>query len=93
MVLGISYDTPEDNKTFAENEGFPFLLLSNTDHSVGIAYEVERDEEDRFRGVPRRITYVIDPEGIIRLAYVIVTQQIASHPDRVLADLTSLKGL
>lgn len=50
-----------------------------------------RDPADRTRGGPRRITYLIDPEGTIRLAYEVT--DIEPHPARVLADLRAIVGI
>ena len=33
-ILGISYDTPADNKAFQEGQGFPYRLLSDSDKSI-----------------------------------------------------------
>ena len=35
MIVGASFDTPADNKQFADAEGFPYRLLSDHDRSVG----------------------------------------------------------
>lgn len=67
-VLGISFDAPEDNCAFADAEGFSFTLLSDPDATTGAPYEVLRDDTallDRAR----RVTYLIDPEGTVRMAY------------------------
>ena len=47
-VLGISFDTPEDNAAFASEQDFPFRLLSDPDKAVGTVYEVLRDPDDKF---------------------------------------------
>tara|TARA_B100000686_G_C16426918_1_gene780073 strand:+ start:315 stop:782 length:468 start_codon:yes stop_codon:yes gene_type:complete len=86
-VLGISFDLPEDNCVWSEISEFPFRLLSDPDHAVGSAYEVEREQGDRFAGMPKRITYLIDPEGVIRESYEVAHTDISSHPHSVLADL------
>jgi peroxiredoxin Q/BCP len=68
-VVGASFDTPEDNKVFAEAEQFGFQLLSDVDKQVGAIYEVTRPAGDERAGFALRIAYLIDPEGIIRKAY------------------------
>lgn len=92
MILGASFDTPEDQKAFAEEHGFPFPLLCDTDQQVGELYGVRREPGDPLYefGVPKRISYLIDPEGVIRKAYEV--EDIASHPDAVVADLKTLQG-
>lgn len=90
MIIGISFDSPADNKVFAEDNGFPFRLLSDRDGTIGRAYGVTRDPGDRYAGYPYRATFVIDPEGVVRLSYAVAPTQIAGHPERVLGDLRAL---
>ncbi len=87
VILGISYDTPDDNRAWAEKHRFPFQLLSDEDRSVAGAYGAVRHPDDASPGRPRRITYVIDPAGVIRLSYRVASADIAGHADRVLADV------
>ncbi len=69
----------------------PFTLLSDTERVAGEAYEVLKDPADRTAGGARRITYVIDPEGTIRLSYKV--EDIEMHPAKVLADLREILGI
>ena len=87
-VLGVSFDLPEDNRAFAQKNGFPFRLLSDADRSVGERYETKRAPEERSPEFAKRRTYVIDPEGVIRKAYRVT--DIAGHPGQVLEDLNGL---
>lgn len=89
-LLGISFDPPEANRAFVERHGFPFRLLSDEEQSVGEAYETKRAPEERGAGTPKRRTYLIDPEGVIRKAYRVT--DVDAHPDEVLADLRRLNG-
>ncbi len=57
---------------------------------MGERYEVKRGPEEQGAGTPKRRTYLIDPEGVIRKAYRV--RDIAAHPDEVLADLRALQG-
>jgi peroxiredoxin Q/BCP len=84
-VLGISFDTPADNAAFREKFDFPFSLLCDVDQSVGTLYEVQRDPGDPYAGIPKRISYLIDPEGRIVKAYEVSDP--AGHAAEVLADL------
>ena len=65
--------------------------MSDTDKSVGRSYHVEREPgEDYYEwGVPRRISYLIDPEGRIAAAYDLAGQDLASHAAQVLADIAA----
>jgi thioredoxin-dependent peroxiredoxin len=86
-VLGISYDTPADNKAFRDKHDFPFRLLSDTDHAVTTRYEATRDPDDPFAAFPRRVSYLIDPDGAIVRTYEVTDP--AGHATEVLADLAA----
>jgi len=64
-VLGISFDTVEENRAFADKFGFPFRLLSDPDRAVGMAYKACETAGDQYA---RRYTYVIGPGGAIEQA-------------------------
>lgn len=61
-MLGVSFDTPERNRAFAEKFHFPFRLLSDPDRKLALAYGAARSRRDRFAA---RYTYVIGPDGTI----------------------------
>ena len=64
-MLGISFDTVAENRAFAEKFDLPFRLLCDTDRSVGLAYGACQAATDAY---PRRITYVIGPDGKVEQA-------------------------
>ena len=64
-MLGVSFDTPEENRAFAEKQGYTFPLLCDTDRSIGLAYGACDSAQDAYA---RRYTYVIGPEGAIEQA-------------------------
>ena len=90
VVIGISFDSPEDNKAFADAQQFGFRLLSDVDRQVGGRYEVVRSGDDQYAGFPLRLSYLIDPEGVIRRAYVVA--DVAGHAGAVLEDLATLRS-
>jgi len=63
-VLAISCDPVYSLRAFAEAEGLNFPLLADfwPHGAVSTAYEVF----DEVKGVPRRSSYVIDSEGLVR---------------------------
>jgi thioredoxin-dependent peroxiredoxin len=87
-VLGASFDSPGDNRQFAEKQGFDFVLLSDSNHSVGEAYGVTRPAGNKWAAMPRRVTFLIDPDRMIRRIYDVT--DVAHHADQVLADLREL---
>ncbi len=82
-VLGISFDTEEENRAFAEKFDFPFKLLCDVDRKVGLAYGAA-DSKDA--GYAKRISYLIDGEGRIQRAYPKVKPD--EHLDQILTDLS-----
>lgn len=61
-IVGISSDPPAAHRGFASQHALPFPLLSDTGGMVR-----ERFGVPRVLGLlPGRVTYVIDPEGIVR---------------------------
>jgi peroxiredoxin Q/BCP len=65
VVLGISFDTVEENRAFAEKFGYDYPLLCDTERTVGLAYGACKSAKDRYAA---RLTYVIGPEGKIEQA-------------------------
>ena len=61
-MLGISLDTQDRNRKFAEQTGASFPLLSDTEKQVAKAYGVLN-----FTHLfANRVTFVINKDGIIR---------------------------
>ena len=91
MIIGASFDTVEEQRAFAETESFGYALISDADKSIGRRYHAEREPgEDYYEwGVPRRISYLIDPEGRIAVAYDLAGQDLDGHAAQVLADIAA----
>jgi alkyl hydroperoxide reductase subunit AhpC len=67
-ILGVSVDSIESHRAWAwELGGIDYPLLSDGDRAVSSGYGVL----DRQAGVPRRVTFVIDPAGTV--AYVVAS--------------------
>ena len=64
-ILGISFDDVEQNRAFAVKYDFPYLLLSDTERKVALAYGACDAASD---GYPRRYTFLIGPDGVIERA-------------------------
>ncbi len=89
VILGASFDTPEDNKAFAEAQQFGFRLLSDVDRKVGTQYQVTRPADDERANFALRIAYLIDPEGTIRKSYEVT--DVSGFAAEVLDDLRALQ--
>ena len=64
-VVGISSDSIESHKGFADDCGLPFRILSDADGEVRRKYGVSSS----MGLIPGRVTYVIDGEGIVRYVF------------------------
>lgn len=84
-VVGISFDSPEDNAAFARRYEFGFPLLSDAAHTVAIAYGACAGADARY---PERVSFLIDEHGVIERVYDQVDPR--DHPARVLADVLGL---
>jgi peroxiredoxin Q/BCP len=86
-VLGISDDSSESHARFAARYNLPFRLLSDRGGGVRKLYGVKK-----ILGViPRRVTFVIDREGVIR--HVCSSQtNFAGHVAEALAALRVLSN-
>ena len=62
MILGVSFDTPAENRAFAEKFHFNFPLISDTDRIIGTAYSANADPA---KGA-QRVGIVIGPDGKIK---------------------------
>ena len=84
-MVGASFDTVEEQKDFAVAEGFGYPLISDPDRAIGRAYQAERNKGEDYADYPRRITYLIDPDGMIAETYDMDGQDLNAHAAEVLA--------
>jgi peroxiredoxin Q/BCP len=80
VILGVSFDDQTANRAFAEKFGFPYALLCDTRREIGMAYGAC---DKPSAGHARRISYVIDENGII--LHVLPKVDPATHTAEVLA--------
>jgi peroxiredoxin Q/BCP len=64
-VVGISSDSVASHRRFAASEQLGFPLLSDRDGAVRELYGVEKT----LGILPGRVTFVIDPSGVVRHVY------------------------
>lgn len=65
-MVGCSFDPPKASRAFAEKFKFPFRLISDTSHQVGLLYGACDKVTDEYA---RRVAYLIDENGIIKEAH------------------------
>jgi peroxiredoxin Q/BCP len=61
-VIGVSSDSVESHKAFAEKHDLPFALLSDEGSKLRMLYGVP----NTLGLIPGRVTYVIDEQGVVR---------------------------
>jgi peroxiredoxin Q/BCP len=83
VVLGVSADSVESHKKFEEKYQLPFILLADTSKEIIKKYGADGP-------FTRRITYLIDPTGIIVKVYPKVDP--STHSEELLNDLKTLSN-
>jgi peroxiredoxin Q/BCP len=66
QILGISFDSVDDNRKFAEKYKFNYPLLCDVDRKVGVAYGAA---DPGSTGTAARIAYLIGADGKIEKSY------------------------
>jgi len=87
VLLGVSPDTPQAQKKFADKFDLPFTLLADADKKVAAAFGVIKEKNmygKKVMGVART-TFIIGPEGKIEHIFEKVKPE--GHADEVLAFL------
>jgi len=82
IVFGISYDSPESHKKFAEKYNLPFNLLSDSEKKVAKLYG------SAGLILPKRNTFLLDTEGEIYKIYKNV--DVTKHTSNILDDFEGL---
>lgn len=84
VILGVSADTSQSHKVFAEKFHLPFSLLADPDKQIITAYGVKMP----LLGFAKRVTFIIDRQGLVRK--VITDTRTKDHDQQV---LSLLKGI
>lgn len=86
-VIGVSTDSVESHRKFADGYQLPFTLLADTEKKVVNAYGVwgEKNMMGRKYMGTKRTSFLIDPAGKIAKVYENVKPRV--HAAQVLADL------
>ena len=86
-VVGVSRDTPDSHARFIAKHRLPFPLVSDPDGSITKAFDAQM--LGGIIPVSRRVTYVVDGEGVVRGVFT-HTFAAEQHVDDVRACLASL---
>ena len=90
VVLGVSPDSVDDVKKFADKQSLNFRLLADEDHAVCETYGVwgEKSMYGKTYWGAQRSTFIIDPDGTV--AHVIPKASPKTHDEVVLEALGEL---
>lgn len=77
-MLGVSFDSAEENAKFVEHEKFQFALLCDTTRQMGLDYGAWSEGKPAY---PSRISYIIGKDGRIENIYAKVNP--SKHPAEV----------
>jgi peroxiredoxin Q/BCP len=83
-VLGVSYDSPEKNRQFAEKNDLPFRLLSDHDHELAKSIGAAR----ALIPLAKRVSYLVGADGLVLATYPDVDPK--THAQQILDDYRSL---
>ena len=83
-VFGVSYDSPEKNRKFAEENDLPFRLLSDGDRELAKSVGASRS----LLPFAKRISYLVGPDGIVLETYPDVDPK--THAREVIEDYRNL---
>ncbi len=81
----MSFDTPDENKAFAEKFKLPFPLLCDTTRAMSLAFGACADEGAQH---PDRVTVVMAADGTIEYAEKVT--DIEAHVDAAIARLSDV---
>ncbi len=63
MILGVSFDSPEENAAFAKKFGFNFPIISDTSRDLGMKYGACTDPSAPHAA---RVGVIIGPDGKVK---------------------------
>jgi len=90
VVYGVSIDSEFVHLAWRQNhadlKALPFAMLSDVKRELSTALGVL----DRAEGVAKRATFIVDPQGVIRFAYV-TDLSVGRNPQEVLRVLDALQ--
>ncbi len=84
-IVGVSSDGFKAHKKFIADHSLPFILLSDEKNEVRKLYGAQTV----FGLVPARVTYVIDKEGVIKMAFSAIMES-KKHTDEALRVIETL---
>jgi peroxiredoxin Q/BCP len=88
-IVGVSMDDAASHAKFRASQGLTYTLLADTKGEVSRAYGSAA--ETGFLSQTQRNTFLIDPDGVLRMTYLNVEP--GTHSTTVLEELPALQGM
>ena len=86
-IVGVSFDSPEENNSWAEEESYLFELWTDDDRTLAVAYGAASSTS---ASAANRKTMLLDADGTLLLEYLSVSP--SGHAQDVLEDCQALFG-
>ncbi len=86
-IIGVSFDAPEENNSWAEEESYLFELWTDDDRTLAVAYGAASSTS---ASAANRKTMLLDADGTLLLEYLSVSP--SGHAQDVLEDCQALFG-
>ena len=86
-IIGVSFDSPEENNSWAEEESYLFELWTDDDRTLAVAYGAASSTS---ASAANRKTMLLDADGTLLLEYLSVSP--SGHAQDVLEDCQALFG-
>ena len=84
-IIGVSFDSPEENNSWAEEESYLFELWTDDDRTLAVAYGAASSTS---ASAANRKTMLLDADGTLLLEYLSVSP--SGHAQDVLEDCQAL---
>lgn len=86
-IVGVSFNAPEKNQAWAQEQGYRYELWSDRDKTLALALGAVSTS---LAPMPSRVTRLIGADGTVLLEYKV--SDIGTHPADVLDDCRRLFG-
>jgi peroxiredoxin Q/BCP len=84
-IVGVSFDPPEENQTWAQEQGYLYELWTDEGRELALYYGAATTPT---QGAASRVTQLLDASGTLILEYAGVS--VGAHPGEVLQDCQAL---
>jgi len=92
-VVGVSVDSPQQSRAWADENGFTFAILSDEKRAVIRAYDlVHAGGGIGGADIARPAEFLLDREGVVRWRHLTDSYRVRATPETVLKALDELEA-